>query len=298
MTAQARDLAALSRQYDPHRAAVVAWGEAQIAAGNDAAEVMGRVFFALDQLDLRQAEATEDLKHRAGELTEFQKQAFRNMESAAGTFFFDAMQGNFDNMLDGFLSMTQRMVAEWTAAQAMMGLFGDEFGRGGSLGGLLGTAASALGGWLGGGSAGGVTAASTSGDSLTSIAYDSGWLSRPSYSFGGHRAGGGAVSSGKMYEVTEGGIPELLFTGGKQYLMMGQNSGMVIPATAAPAGGGSSSSVQPQAPAPIYVTIIAADAQSITDMMRRNPQAVLGPLRDALQKGDRGLRGDLQRVLQ
>lgn len=310
---QGQALARLKSQYDTHRQAVVAWGEAQIDAGNDAAEVMGRVFFALDQLDARQAVAAEELKWRTGELSEFQIQAFRNMESAAGTFFFDVMQGRFDNFFDGFVTMLQKMVAEWTAAQAMMGLFGKDFSKGGPMGGLLGTAASAIGAYFG--STGGITSAAAPGtsyvgsyDAMTGAqgAFSMGGpdtYTGPSYLLAGGRADGGPVSPGKMYEVNERGIPELLFTGGKQYLLMGQDSGTVVPAgdrgpAFAPAPSFSTpASTSAPAPAQISITIIAADAQSITDMMRRNPQAILGPFRDALQKGDRGLRSDLQKVM-
>lgn len=45
--------------------------------------------------------------------------------------------------------------------------------------------------------------------------------------FGGGRASGGAVSAGKMYQVNERG-PELLYSGGRTYLMAGQN-GYVSP---------------------------------------------------------------------
>lgn len=57
--------------------------------------------------------------------------------------------------------------------------------------------------------------------------------------FGGGRAGGGSVSPGKMYEVNERGLPELLNIGNRQFLMMGDRSGHVAAATAASSGGGS-----------------------------------------------------------
>ncbi len=44
----------------------------------------------------------------------------------------------------------------------------------------------------------------------------------------GGRAAGGPVDSGKLYQVNERG-PELLQSGGKQYLMMGSQSGNVVP---------------------------------------------------------------------
>lgn len=52
--------------------------------------------------------------------------------------------------------------------------------------------------------------------------------------FGGARATGGPVNSGGVYRVNENG-PELLTVGNRDYLMMGQGSGMVSPSVA---GGG------------------------------------------------------------
>lgn len=52
-----------------------------------------------------------------------------------------------------------------------------------------------------------------------------GWVSSL---FGGGRASGGSVNSGKFYEVNENS-PELITTGGKTFLMMGANNGHVTP---------------------------------------------------------------------
>ena len=57
----------------------------------------------------------------------------------------------------------------------------------------------------------------------------------------GGRASGGPVGAGKMYRVNENG-PELLNVAGKQYLMMGGESGSVSPSGAS--GGGSSAAPQ------------------------------------------------------
>lgn len=46
--------------------------------------------------------------------------------------------------------------------------------------------------------------------------------------FGGGKAGGGAVNAGMFYRVNERG-PELLTAGGKDYLMMGNQSGSITP---------------------------------------------------------------------
>jgi len=56
--------------------------------------------------------------------------------------------------------------------------------------------------------------------------------------FGGGRAGGGSVSPGKMYEVNETGLPELLNIGNRQFLMMGNRSGSVVAATGGSSSGG------------------------------------------------------------
>lgn len=47
----------------------------------------------------------------------------------------------------------------------------------------------------------------------------------------GGRAAGGSVDGGSLYEVAEGGKPELLQSGGRTYLMTGANGGAVSPAS-------------------------------------------------------------------
>ena len=301
-------IARLSDQYDVHRQAVVSWGEAQIAAGRDTAAVMAEIFPALDALDARQIESIEKIKNKSGALTEFQIQGYRNMQDAGAEFFASLRTGS-DDWLENFSQMTLEMVDQWLAAQAMMAMFGEDFSKGGKMGGWLGTAASAIGAYFG--STGGITSAAAPGtsyvgsyDAMTGAqgAFSMGGgmdtYTGPSYLLaGGGRAAGGPVSAGKMYEVNERGIPELLSVGGRQFLMMGSDSGAVVPSTPSTFIPAAAPAPAPAEPTNINITIIAADAQSITDMMRRNPQAILGPLRDALQKGDRGLRGDLQKVM-
>jgi lambda family phage tail tape measure protein len=47
----------------------------------------------------------------------------------------------------------------------------------------------------------------------------------------GHRDGGGPVAGGSLYEVAEGGKPEILTAAGHTYLLMGAQGGYVSPAT-------------------------------------------------------------------
>ncbi len=54
----------------------------------------------------------------------------------------------------------------------------------------------------------------------------------------GHKATGGPVAGGNLYEINERGVPEVLSVGGKDFLMMGRNHGQVTAPTSAPSGGG------------------------------------------------------------
>lgn len=65
----------------------------------------------------------------------------------------------------------------------------------------------------------------------------SGWMQALGSFFGGGRRHGGPVRRDRMYEVNEGGIPELLDTGSRRYLLPG-GDGQVTP-LASGAGGGS-----------------------------------------------------------
>lgn len=77
--------------------------------------------------------------------------------------------------------------------------------------------------------------------SLFSGVADNGSASYADYSGGGDvalgtgvvsggRAGGGPVAGGALYEVAEGGKPEVLSAGGRTYLLMGPDGGYVSPA--------------------------------------------------------------------
>lgn len=63
--------------------------------------------------------------------------------------------------------------------------------------------------------------------------------------FGGGKAAGGPVNRGMFYEVNENG-PELLSVGGRDFLMMGQNSGQVSPSTRSVGSGASTTNIYVQ----------------------------------------------------
>jgi hypothetical protein len=68
--------------------------------------------------------------------------------------------------------------------------------------------------------------------------FSGGGVSGPQVVGIGGRANGGPVEPGSIYEVNERG-PELLYTGGKQYLMMGETPGFVSPIQSSQAVNGS-----------------------------------------------------------
>ncbi|SOO08829.1 phage tail length tape measure family protein [Xanthomonas citri] len=95
-----------------------------------------------------------------------------------------------------------------------------------------------MGAFMGGGVGAAGAAAVTGGtQSITSSMSDS-LLS--GFSYGGGRANGGPVAPGSLYEVGEGGDPELFQQGGRSYLIPG-NRGQVVPAAPMASGGSSAS---------------------------------------------------------
>jgi len=158
-------------------------------------------------------EQSRDAASQAQSLTE---KAFQGMEDALTSF---AMTGklNFKNMAESIIADLIRIQIRASMVQAM---------GGGSGGGLFSTlisgAAALFGGWQSAGvqASGAVTAGVSGWGSVSGTAL-------PPLS--GGRANGGDVSAGKMYEVNERGVPELLNVGNKQLLMMAGQSGNVTP---------------------------------------------------------------------
>ena len=77
-------------------------------------------------------------KKTASDMTEFQIQAYRSMQSAMSEFLFDPFEAGLDGMLRSFTDTMRKMTAEALSAQILTGLFGKDFLGGGDLGGLLG----------------------------------------------------------------------------------------------------------------------------------------------------------------
>lgn len=88
----------------------------------------------------------EEFKTDTDEMTEFAREAARNMQDAMADFFFDLMQGKLSDLATSFKKTIDRMVANALAAKLANALFGESFlggkggGGGGDIGGLVGKA--------------------------------------------------------------------------------------------------------------------------------------------------------------
>lgn len=163
--------------------------------------------------------------------------AFQGMEDALVSF---VMTGKLD-----FKSLAESIISELIRIQiraSMVQLLGGASGGGGLFGALVSGVSSFFGG--------GASASSSA------IAADvPGWIDGgASLSFGGGRERGGSVAAGTMYEVNEAGVPELLNIGQEQYLMMGRQSGSVVP-LAGYSGGAVANAGGVQAAAPMQIDV-------------------------------------------
>jgi tape measure domain-containing protein len=78
----------------------------------------------------------KDTKDTTDAVTEFWKQAARNMQDAMSDFFFDAMQGKLGDLASSFKATIDRMVANLLASKLTDILFGKDFGSNGEFGGV------------------------------------------------------------------------------------------------------------------------------------------------------------------
>jgi hypothetical protein len=197
----------------------------------------------------------EEARRHYNYLEEFSRQTAQNMQRNFSNFFFDAWTGELDSASDYFESFGRSLLRTWADIQSRMlakGLFGGEFmgGQSGDVGGVVGSIASMFGPSPSGGGMTGPPQAGI-GTQNTLLSYDTGGtLPEDIYGFG---------SSGTRYKLHEG-------------------------ETVQPRGEGGQSSPQ------INLTIVAADAKSFSDMAKRNPQAIIGPVKEALNYGDMDLR--------
>jgi tape measure domain-containing protein len=97
----------------------------------------------------RLEEMATSSKFKADEITEFWKEAARNMQDAMSDFFFDVMEGRLGDFEKSFTSAINRMVANLMASQLSDFLFGKSFGKDGELGGVFGNVFGGAGDFFG-----------------------------------------------------------------------------------------------------------------------------------------------------
>jgi tape measure domain-containing protein len=95
-------------------------------------------------------ETSDKTKTTTDEITEFWREAARNMQDAMSDFFFDAMEGKLSDLAGNFTRTINRMVADIAAAQFSKYLFGEDFGKGGDIGGVFGNIFGGFGDFFGG----------------------------------------------------------------------------------------------------------------------------------------------------
>ena len=123
------------------------------------------------------------------DMEEFAKEAARSIHGAFSDFFFDSMNGSFDDLAMNFKRTIDRMVADFLASQLTSLLFPGEGGGGDIF--------SKIGGALFGGGV-------------------------------GSNAAGGFIGAGEISRVNERG-PEMLTVGSRDFLLMGDEGGMITP---------------------------------------------------------------------
>lgn len=167
---------------------------------------------------------TAEMDTATGKISVSAEQAGRNIQSFLGQATYDVLDGSFRDIADSFSEMIKRMMAELAASKML----------------------EMLGGWASGYSGAG-----------------SGWINQLGSILGGGRRHGGPVRRDRMYEVNEGGIPELLDTPQGRYLLPGSH-GNVTPLAASAGGGGAMATPQ------ININVAGnADVESAT--ARQNP---------------------------
>lgn len=110
---------------------------------------------ALLLLDKAYDDISPSIEDAAETMSEFSKEAARNIQDALGDTVLRTLKGDFDSIGDLWADLIQRMIAEALAAQLAKALMGD-FGSTGKIGGLFGDFLGLFGFAKGGAFAGGV----------------------------------------------------------------------------------------------------------------------------------------------
>ncbi|MDN5505916.1 MAG: tape measure protein [Comamonas sp.] len=139
--------------------------------------------------------AEKEYQDSLNQMDQFTVRFAQNVQDQLGDTLYNSLTGNFKDIGTAWGQMLLKMGSQAVAANLARSLFGGAV-EGGTGSGMFGSALSAIGSFFG---------------------------------LSGKRENGGDVGAGKMYEVNERGVPELLTVGNKQLLMMAGQSGSVTP---------------------------------------------------------------------
>ena len=115
--------------------------EEQLATLREELRLRSNLSDALIRKDTKKQDiddAVAKVKESTDEMSEFAKQAARNMQDAFADFLFDPFAKGTKSMLQSFGDTVRRMIADAASAQLLKSLFGD-LGKTGNLGGLVGS---------------------------------------------------------------------------------------------------------------------------------------------------------------
>jgi hypothetical protein len=99
----------------------------------DYLDAQQKMMDGLEEFDLIAIRSKKIFKEQINEMTEFSRQAARNMQDAFADFLFDPFKDGLDGMLKGFIDVLRRMIAEAVAAK----IFGSKSSGGLGFGDLL-----------------------------------------------------------------------------------------------------------------------------------------------------------------
>ena len=215
------------KKLDPTASAEIAAAQAQAArqvlASNDLIESS---YLKQRDASFGAAEAirkyAEDASDAGAQIQNALTNAFKGSEDALvslltkGDFSIKGLKKAFSSLADSIVADITRMIVK----QSITGPLASMLGLSGAMTGGAGVGGAGIGSGIGGFLGGLVT---TGFAALTGTANPNIGPPIPG------RASGGPVSAGGLYQVNELNRPEILDVSGKQYLMMGDRSGTVVP---------------------------------------------------------------------
>lgn len=202
---------------------------------------------------------------------------FRTMEDSLTNFVKNG-KINFKNLVDSMIADLARLAAKIMIGTTLKGLFGE--GGFGSGGGLLGPIMNTMQSKFDILSMGGNTAAMNA-FSMLPQALGGAWM-------GGIQrfAYGGVFHSPRVFPMANGGVGMLGEAGPEAVMPLTRTADGKLGVQSSGGGSGGGAMV-------VNLTIQAVDALSLSELMNKNPQAILGPLEKALQ-GNGSIRNTIR----